>query len=129
MSYRGDGEPEYIDDDEYFDPDDLGRGQRSGDGALGASGRQSSNVLGASGVRRSSNSDIGPSANPSSDSPASDASGSVRGSMRERVNRPVRGSRKGKAKAAKQRDNGSAQKNASKIQRQICEARRRTTCR
>ena len=37
MSYRGDDEPEYIDDDEFFDPDDADR--------------RSSNVLGGSGSR------------------------------------------------------------------------------
>jgi len=41
MSYRADDEPEYIDDDEYRDPDDFG-----------ASGRRRSNVLGGSGSRR-----------------------------------------------------------------------------
>ena len=41
MAYSGDGEPEYIDDEEYFDPD-----------ALGGSGRAGSNVLGGSGSRQ-----------------------------------------------------------------------------
>ena len=41
MTYRGDGEPEYIDDDEYFDPDDV-------------AGRRGSNVLGSSGSREPS---------------------------------------------------------------------------
>ncbi len=41
MDYRGDGEPEYIDDDEFFDPDELG----------GSGGRRS-NVLGGSGSRQ-----------------------------------------------------------------------------
>ena len=44
MSYRGDDEPEYIDDDEYYDPDDLG-----------GSGRPGSTVLGGSGARQERN--------------------------------------------------------------------------
>jgi len=38
MSYRGDNEPEYIDDDEYFDPDDSGGSGRRGSNVLGGSG-------------------------------------------------------------------------------------------
>ena len=41
MSYRGVGEPEYIDDEEYYDPDAPGNG-----------GRRGSHVLGGSGTRR-----------------------------------------------------------------------------
>ena len=41
MDYRGDSEPEYIDDDEFFDPDDTGDG-----------GGRRSNVLGGSGSRQ-----------------------------------------------------------------------------
>ena len=37
MSYRGDDEPEYIDDDEYFDPDESG-GVRRKHNVLGGSG-------------------------------------------------------------------------------------------
>ena len=41
MVYRGDGEPEYIDDDDFFDPDEFGE-----------SGGRRSNVLGGSGSRQ-----------------------------------------------------------------------------
>ncbi len=40
MTYRGDDEPEYIDDDEYYDPDERAGGRKGG--------RRRSNVLGGS---------------------------------------------------------------------------------
>ncbi len=49
MAYRADNEPEYIDDDDYHDPDDFG-----------AAGRSGSNVLGGSGSRRDIDSDSAP---------------------------------------------------------------------
>ena len=79
MSYRGDGEPEYIDDEEYFDPDD------------GAS-RQDSNVLGGSGSKYSrDNLDEAPADPPSAsgrgrrqrDRPAA-AKSAARGAARSR---------------------------------------------
>ena len=38
MSFRGNSEPEYIDDDEHFDPDDFGGSSRRGSKVLGGSG-------------------------------------------------------------------------------------------
>ncbi len=108
MTFRGDDEPEYIDDDEYVDPDDFGRGARSGDSAMGATGSPSSSVLGASGARKSDIGDSGQSRNRSQNSPANSAPGSARGSTRGRTNRPAKGSRK--SKAAKQRSPGDAQR-------------------
>ena len=49
MAYRADNEPEYIDDDDYQDPDDFG-----------AAGRSGSNVLGGSGSRRDIDSESAP---------------------------------------------------------------------
>ena len=108
MTFRGDDEPEYIDDDEYFDPDDFGREGHSGDAALGASGSPSSSALGASGARKSDIGDSGQSRNRSQNSPANSAPGSVRGSTRGRTNRPAKGSRN--SKATKQRNAGDAQR-------------------
>ncbi len=38
MAYRGDGEPEYIGDDEFFDPDEFSASSRSDSNVLGGSG-------------------------------------------------------------------------------------------
>ena len=69
MSYRGDNEPEYIDDDEYLDPDENGGGQRR------------SNVLGGSGSRRADDS----YEDPPEDRPASGRSQATRAETRKRA--------------------------------------------
>lgn len=86
MAYRGDDEPEYIDDDEYFDPDARKRG--------------SSKVLGASGSRRD-DSDASPRRGDARDD---DSSLGERESMRAQQNRPSKKPRRGKTKAARARE-------------------------
>ena len=43
MPYRADNEPEYIDDDDYHDPEDFGAAGRPGSNVLGGSGSRSDN--------------------------------------------------------------------------------------
>ncbi len=83
MSYRGDNEPEYIDDDEYFDPDESG------------SGRRGSNVLGGSGSWPGNDTfDEGPG-----DAPVSERSQSSKSETRKRPKRAVAGAGRNKVKA------------------------------
>ena len=83
MSYRGDNESEYIDDDEYFDPD------RSG-------GPRRSNVLGGSGSRRESETDDYP---PEDLSPASGRAQSFSSQPRKQAKRAAASARRPKVTA------------------------------
>lgn len=89
MAYRGDDEPEYIDDDDYIDPDALGSG--AGSRPSDAIRSDSSNVLGASGSRKDA-----------MDAPQPSGSSAARESMRAQSRSPKK-TRRGGAKAAKAR--------------------------
>ena len=103
MAYRGDDEPEYIDDDEYFDPDAPGSGGRGAESRPSdVAKRGSSNILGGSGSRKDAI-DASPG---SGDARDDDASPVGRESTRARANRPPKKSRRGKKKAARARETG-----------------------
>ena len=105
MAYRGDDEPEYIDDDEYVDPDALDGGAQSRQ--PDAPRRGASNVLGASGSRRDAG-DASPRRADALDDNAAPA-GSI-GSVeprRARPNRRPKKSRKDNRKAASAREGAS----------------------
>ena len=105
MAYRGDDEPEYIDDDEYFDPDALGSGDRGAEGRPpDALRRGSSNVLGGSGSRRDAIDASSSSGDARDDNSSRTVSSGSRESMRAQPNRPSKKSRRGKTKAAKARE-------------------------
>ena len=92
MSYPGDNEPEYIDDDDYIDPD-----------GFSGSGRRGSNVLGGSGSRDAY-------AQPSDDGPragnTTDDESSGRDAATFRANRPPKkgGGKRGPSASAKARN-------------------------
>ncbi len=91
MDHRGDDEPEYIDDDEFFDADALRRG--------------SSNVLGGSGSRgRTNNANDANSAR--DDHPAGRSSGVPPEHRRARANRPAKKPRRGNIPPAKAWESG-----------------------
>ncbi len=97
MDHRGDDEPEYIDDDEFFDPDALRRG--------------SSNVLGGSGSRgRTNNANDANSAR--DDHSAGRSSGAPPEPRRARANRPAKKPRRGNTPPARARE--SRDKRASR---------------
>lgn len=105
MAYPGDDEPEYIDDDEYFDPEALGSGDRDAEGRPSdALRRGSSKVLGASGSRKDAI-DASPRSGDARDDNSSRAGSSgSRESMRTQLNRSPKKSRRDKTKAAKARE-------------------------
>ena len=82
MSIRGDNDPEYIDDDEYFDAEDSGGGPRR------------SNVLGGSGSMRESET----YEDPPEDTTVSSSSQSSGDQTRKRPKRAAAGARRNKAK-------------------------------
>ena len=105
MAYRNDDEPEYIDDDEYFDPDAASSGERSADGRPSdATRRGSSNVLGASGSRKDASDGSDRTGDARDDPSSREGLGGSRESMRAQQNRPAKKSRRTKGKAAKARD-------------------------
>ncbi len=81
MSYRGDNESEFIDDDDYFDPDDSGGPRRS-------------NVLGGSGSRRDSEADDYP---PEDRPAATGRAQSARGQPHKQAKRAAAKARRPKA--------------------------------
>ncbi len=91
MDHRGDDEPEYIDDDEFFDPDALRRG--------------SSNVLGGSGSRGRTN-----NANDANDARDDQSAGRSSAAppepRRARANRPAKKPRRGTLPPARARESG-----------------------
>ena len=82
MSIRADNEPEYIDDDEYFDAE------------AGGSGSRRSNVLGGSGSFRDSENDD----NPPEDAPISRSAHASGDQTRKRPKRAAASARRNKAK-------------------------------
>ncbi len=106
MAYRGDDEPEYIDDDEYFDPDALGSGDRGAEGRPSDGVRRSSsNVLGGSGSRRDAIDASSSSGDARDDKSSRAGSSGSRESMRAQLNRPSnKKSRRGKTKAPRARE-------------------------
>ncbi len=108
MAYHGDDEPEYIDDDDYFDPDALGSGDRGAEGRPpNALRRGSSNVLGGSGSRRDATDASSSSGDARNDKSLRTVSSGSRESMRAKLNRPAKKSRRGKTKAARARESDS----------------------
>ena len=105
MAYRGDDEPEYIDDDEYFDPDASDGGDRGGEARPSdALRRGSSNVLGGSGSRKDAF-DASPwSGDAQDDNSSLGGSSGARESTRAQSNRRPKKSRRGKTKAARARE-------------------------
>ena len=105
MANRKDDEPEYIDDDEYFDPDAVSSGERSADGRPSdATRRGSSNVLGASGSRKDASDGSDRTGDARDDPSSGEGLGGSSESMRAQQNRPAKKSRRTKGKAAKARD-------------------------
>jgi len=105
MAYRGGDEPEYIDDDEYFDPDALDSGDRgAGARPSDAARRGSSNVLGGSGSRTDAIDASPRNSDARDDNSSLGGSGGARESMRAQLNRPPKKSRRGKTKAARARE-------------------------